>query len=145
MSAVAACCSSASLYAVWRTASSLLGAARVRLTPARAPRLWFCAGRPGGLIGDRAPSPNSAGAFEGEARHELRKALQGERAERLELEDTVQHRHRLAIGEDLARFGFTTQARGEIRDVADRCVVPPPFEADGTERCIPLRDADAKA
>src|SRR5690349_3846309 len=145
MLAVTACCSSASLYAVWTAVSSLSGAARVGLTPARTPRLWFCTRRRGALIGDRAPSPNSGGTFEGEARHGMREALERELAHGLEVAHAVEHRHGLAIGEDLAGLRLGAEPRGEVGDVADRGIVPAAFEADRAERGVALRDADAEA
>src|SRR6185369_1619309 len=83
-------------------------------------------------------------ALERECRHGLREALEGERSDRIEGKRPVERGHRFAVEQHLAGLGLGAQARGEVGDVADRGVVPAPLEADGAQRGVALRDADAE-
>jgi hypothetical protein len=44
--------------------------------------------------------------------------------------------------QNLTGLRFATESRGEIRHAADRPIVPASLEADGTDRCIALPEAD---
>ena len=61
-----------------------------------------------------------------EHRNGVRKALERELAHRLERDEVLDLRERLAVGQDLRRFGLPAKARGEVRDAADRAVVQRP-------------------
>ena len=41
-------------------------------------------------------------------------------------------------------FRLTTERRGQVANRADGPILPTAFEADGSESCISLRDADAE-
>src|SRR5688572_21598448 len=90
--------------------------------------------------GNRALTP----IFQRERRYGVGESLERKRPNCFALESAVQSGHGLAVEEDLAGFGFAAEARGQVRDIADRRIVPAPFEADGAERRIALRDAHAE-
>jgi len=58
-----------------------------------------------------------------ESRHRAREALEGQRPDRLALDKVLNGRVNAGAHEDLARVGLVGQARGKVRDRADRCVV----------------------
>src|SRR6185369_12144098 len=109
------------------------------------PRRAFLALRFAGGRGHRNPGSDLDLSLKSEAWDGLGEALELERADGIELEDPVERGHGLAVGEDLAGLRLGAEARGEVGDVADGSVVPAALEADGAERGVALRNADAEA
>src|SRR5207249_1892428 len=79
-----------------------------------------------------------------EGRHRPREAAERQLAERLDLHQVLDRGVEPARDEDLAAARLAAQPRGEVGHGADRPVVPAPLEADGAERRVALRDADAE-
>src|SRR5205823_12351775 len=74
----------------------------------------------------------------------LRKALEREAPESLDLDGILDAAIHALRDQDLAGLRLAAQARREVGDGADRAVVQAPFEADRADRGVPLGDPDAE-
>src|SRR6185312_14569657 len=70
----------------------------------------------------------------------LEEALQRKFADRLDLDNVLDGSEHALGDERLAGLRFAAKASGKVRHGADRPVVPPAFETDGADGCIPLGD-----
>src|SRR5262245_2706097 len=80
---------------------------------------------------------------DGVPRYRTLEPRESKRPRRLDLQHTFRYRQHSLRDQNLSWLRFGTQARSQVRDRADRPVVPAPFEADRADRRVALRDADA--
>ena len=91
-----------------------------------------------------ARSDRASGSYI-ECRNRPMQTLKSELPRLLGRGERLHRRLDFAVDENLAVGGFAAQARRQVDHGADRGVVEASFEADATERGVPLSDADTKA